>query len=88
MTAYDYGLMSKLPTPAELAAMSPRELKSFTNRLRNAALRQRKTLHKSRRRDALAWDFQRWEVTDADSGEVLAAGSLVDVYRHLMRGLP
>jgi len=40
-------------------------------------------LHKSRRRDALAWDFQRWEVLDADTGEVLAAGSLVDVYRHL-----
>jgi hypothetical protein len=54
----------------------------------NAAHRQRKTLHKSRRRDALAWDFQRWEVLDADTGEVLAAGSLVDVYRHLMHGLP
>jgi hypothetical protein len=69
----------RMPTAAELAAMTPRELKSLTNRLRNAARRQRKTLHKSRRRDALAWDFQRWEVIDADTGEVLAAGSLVDV---------
>jgi hypothetical protein len=72
------------PTDEQIAAMSPRQRKSLENRARRAAERQGLRVRKSYRRDPRALDFGRIELVDGD-GAVLAAGSLSDVWRYLLR---
>jgi hypothetical protein len=59
-----------------LSSMSTQADKIRENRLRRMAARQRIGMHRSRRRDPLAWDYGLYWLVDPSAGKVIgAAGS-------------
>ncbi len=73
--------MMQPPTDEQIAAMSARELKSLTQRLRRKASRQNLVLRKSRRRDPDATDYGQWLLI-RPTGKAIVKGTLADMARY------
>lgn len=64
-----------IPTPEEIDAMTPVQLKVFENRLRAAAKRQGLRLEKSRRRDPRALDYGSYWLIDGPAPQYADDGT-------------
>lgn len=72
-----------LYTQEYINAMNQRDHKTYESRLRRAAARQGLMLHKSRRRDPLAYDYGEYKIIDSSGMIVADRLTLYGVVRRL-----
>jgi hypothetical protein len=72
-----------VPTPEQVAAMTPAQFKVYENRIRRIAARRRLSLHRTRRRDVGAWDYGTYRL--ASDGKTVASGQLSAIHAWLVQ---
>ncbi len=72
-----------VPTPEQVAAMTPGQWKVYENLCRRIAARQLFTLHKTRRRDKRAHDYGVFWLTNHD-GTTVVSGQLWEIHHWLI----
>jgi hypothetical protein len=77
-----------VPTPEDIAGMSPDELKIYTNYVRRLAGRQGCRIKISRRQDPLASDYRRHELIGPKGKVIAEATSLPEIHAILLRREP
>ena len=76
--------MDDVPTPKQIAAMTPGQRKVYENRIRRMADRQLLKLKRSRRRDPRAYDFGQYQLIDSD-GNIVAGSRASDIHAFLVK---
>jgi hypothetical protein len=75
--------MGHVPSAKCVAAMTPVQLKIYTNLVRRVADRRRLRVQKSRRRDPGAYDYGVCSLINS-KGKVVASGTLVEIHAWLL----
>jgi hypothetical protein len=73
-----------VPTPEQVAAMTPAQFKVYENRIRRIAARRLLSLHRTRRRDVGAWDYGTYRLANSD-GKTVASGQLSAIHAWLVQ---